>query len=47
MLIAIAAIMGFLVYHYNKHYLQTKDPSLKGYIAYMREWLGDITGYKK
>lgn len=35
-LIYIAA-MAFLVYNYNKHYMETKDTSLQGFYEYMKE----------
>lgn len=29
--------MLFLIINYNKHYLETKDPSIQGFIEYMKE----------
>jgi len=35
--ILVAIVMFFFVNNYNKHYIETKDSSLAGYIQYMKE----------
>ena len=36
-LLVFIAIMIFLAHNYNKHYIETKDTSIEGFIEYMKE----------
>lgn len=38
-IIWIALALAFCI-TYNKHYMETKDPSLKGYINYLKSLIG-------
>lgn len=37
MYIIYIVAMCFLLYNYNKHYMQTKDTSIQGFIEYLKD----------